>query len=206
MLHKHGKITLLGSMLLLLILLAACGYQGDTGTASSGSANTMITVTTRQGSSSKTPVVVVTPKVKQGSSKGSSGTSPIVVTSPTPAPGAHANAEQVVLKDRTLIISSVSKQNGTSANTSLITLTLTVQNTSSKAIMNQSTFFQLMGAEGDTFSYQYNSSDNFYGPVSANSSRSGIIVFQIPGAAAHNLHLLYRPEITTETALILLNV
>ena len=120
--------------------------------------------------------------------------------------GGHASSEQVVLKDRTLVISSVSKQNGVNAASSLITLVLTVKNTSNKPIMNQSTFFQLMGKEGDIFSYQYNSSDNFYGTVPANSSHSGTVVFQLPSAAAHNLHLLYRPEVTVETALVMLNV
>jgi len=120
-------------------------------------------------------------------------------------PDGKVSSEQVVLKDRTLVIGRVSKQNGVNAASSLIMLVLTVKNTSSKPIMNQPTFFQLMGTEGDTFSYQYNSSDNFYGTVPANSSRSGTVVFQVPSAAAHNLRLLYRPEITAETALVLLN-
>jgi hypothetical protein len=121
-------------------------------------------------------------------------------------PGGNANSKQVVLKDRTLDINSVSKQSGTNTASSLITLVLTVKNTSSKPIKNQPNFFQLVGAEGDIFSYQSNSSDNFYGTVPAHSSSSGTIVFQIPGAAAHNLYLLYRSEITSETALVLLNV
>ncbi len=77
---------------------------------------------------------------------------------------------------------------------------------SDNSIMNQLTFFQLMGAEGDIFTYQYNSSDDFYGTVSAHSSRNGTIQFQIPRAATSNLRLLYRPEVPTETALVSLGV
>ncbi len=72
--------------------------------------------------------------------------------------------------------------------------------------MNQLTFFQLMGPEGDTFGYQYNSSDNFYGTIAAHATRSGTIVFQVPIAATSSLRLLYRPEIATETAIILLKI
>ena len=56
-----------------------------------------------------------------------------------------------------------------------------------------------MGPEGDTFSYQYNSSDNFYGSIVAHTTRAGTIVFQVPTAATSGLRLLYRPEIATET-------
>ena len=88
----------------------------------------------------------------------------------------------------------------------LINLDLAVQNTSDKAIMSQLTFFQSMGPEGDTFGYQYNSSDNFYGTITAHATRSGTIVFQVPTAATSSLRLLYRPEIATETAIILLKI
>ncbi|GHP00219.1 hypothetical protein KSF_102660 [Reticulibacter mediterranei] len=205
MLQTYSGIKLSACIFLLLLLLSACGSTDTTTTTDSNAPNKLITVTTRQGSSS-TPPIVVTAKSVGGSSQGSSGSGPVVVVSPTPIPGDHTNSQQVVLKDRTLVIGSVSKQNGVNAASSLITLALTVKNTSSKTIMNQPTFFQLMGAEGDTFSYQTNSSDNFYGNVTANSSRSGTIVFQIPGAAAHHLRLLYRPEVAAETTLVLLNV
>ncbi len=206
MFHKQG-IKLLGCMLLLLFLLAACGSTHSTSTASSDSTDKIVTVTTYQGSpSGKATPVTVRPKQVQGSSRGPAGSGPVVVTDPTPIPGGSASSEQVVLKDRTLMIGSVSKQNGMNAASSLITLVLTVKNTSGKPIMNQPTFFQLMGTEGDTFTYQYNSSDSFYGTVPAHSSHSGTVVFQIPSAAAHHLRLLYRPEVTAETALVLLNV
>ncbi len=63
-----------------------------------------------------------------------------------------------------------------------------------------------MGPEGDTFGYQYNSSDNFYGTIAAHATHSGTIVFQVPTSATSSLRLLYRPEIATETAIILLKI
>jgi uncharacterized protein YcfL len=207
MFHKYDRGRLSICMLLLLFLLVACGSTDDTSNTNSSSANTTITVTTHQGTPSNliTPTVV-NPKPIRGKSQGPAGSGPIVVTSPQPVPGGSTNSEQIVLKDRTLDINSISKQSGTNATSSLITLVLTVKNTSNKPIMNQPNFFQLIGLEGDIFSYQSNSSDNFYGMVPANGSRSGTIAFQIPAAAAHNLHLLYRPEVASETALVLLDV
>ena len=130
----------------------------------------------------------------------------MVIATPTPVPGGKAGSQQIVLADRTLIINSAVKQNAASANTSLITLDLAVQNTSNKAIQNLSTFFQLMGAEGDTFGYQSNSSDTFYGPIAAHITRPGFIVFEVPTAAATSLRLLYRPEIASETAIVPLKI
>jgi hypothetical protein len=137
---------------------------------------------------------------------GSPGTGPHIILSPTPVPGGKPGSQQIVLGSRTLIIYSVSKQNGVSPNSTLISLNLAIQNSSAKVIMNQPTFFQLMGSEGDTFGYQYNSSDNFYGTITAHTTRSGTIVFELPMAAAAGLRLLYRPEIATETAIILLKI
>jgi hypothetical protein len=121
-------------------------------------------------------------------------------------PGGKPGSQQIVLGDRTLIINSVSKQQGASTNFTLISLDLAVHNTSNKAIMNRSIFFELIASEGDTFGYQYNSSDTFYGPIAAHTTRNGTIVFQVPTAATSGLRLLYRPEIATETAIILLNI
>jgi hypothetical protein len=208
MFYQNGRITAIACMLFLMFLLAACSFTDNTANTNNNNntKNEIVTVTTYQGTppSQATPVVVKAKSV-QGSSQGSSS-GPIVVAAPTHVAGNSANSTQAVLKDRTLLISSVSKQNGTTADSSLITLNLTVKNTSSKAIMNQATFFQLTGSEGDIFTYQYNSSDNFYGSVPVNGSHTGTIVFQLPAAAAHNLHLLYRPEVATETALVALSI
>ena len=197
---QHKKLVLGGVTLVLFLLLVACGSAGkeSTGTSSTQlrgsvpSATAAATITLRQ----------VTPKA----ARGSAGKGPLVISSPTPVPGGKAGSQQIVLNDRTLIITSLSKQRGANTNSTLINLDLAVHNTSNKAIMNQSTFFQLMGPEGDTFGYQYNSSDNIYGTIAAHMTRSGTIVFQVPTVAMSSLHLLYRPEIATETAIVLLKV
>jgi hypothetical protein len=191
---QHKKLVPGGVILVLFLLLVACDSAGS-GT------------TQEQGSTGSTTVATITPRlVTPKATYGSAGKGPLVISSPTLVPGGKAGSQQIVLGDRTLIIRSVSKQQGTSSNSTLITLDLVVQNTSNNSIMNQSTFYQLMGPEGDIFGYQYKSSDNFYSAIAAHTTRSGTIVFQLPTAAISNLRLLYRPEIATETAIILLGV
>ncbi len=191
-----NKLVPGGVILVLFLLLVACGCAGSnssnesTGTGSTATAATTITPQ------------LVSPK----SVSGSPGKGPVVISSPTSVPGGKPGSQQIVLADRTLIINSVTRQKGVSANSTLISLDLIVRNTSAKAIMNQPTFFQLVGSEGDTFGYQYNSSDNFYGTIAAHKTSSGTIVFQVPAAAASGLRLLYRPEIARETAIILLKI
>ena len=201
---QYKKLVPGGVLLVLFLLLVACSSAGsdssnrNTGTGSAQdqrstpSATAAATITTQ----------LVTPKV----ARGSVGKGPLVISSPTPVPGGKTGSQQIVLGDRTLIIYSVSKQKGASTNSTLINLDLAVQNTSAKTIMNQLTFFQLIGPEGDIFGYQYNSSDNFYGTIGAHTTRGGTIMFQVPTAATSSLRLLYRPEIATETAIILLKI
>jgi len=112
----------------------------------------------------------------------------------------------VTLPDRTLIINNVSKQSGSGAGSTTIVLIMTIKNTSAKSIMNEASFFQLIGAEGDTFGLQSNAATNFFGTIASQSSRNGTITFQIPTAAIDGLRLLYRSEITTETVFVSLNV
>jgi hypothetical protein len=204
MLLQPKKLVLGGVILLVFLLLFASGCAG--GNSSNG--NTGTGSTQDQGSTrSATAVATITPRlVTPKARRGSAGKGPLVISSPTQVPGGKAGSQQVVLADRTLIINRVSEQKGASTNSTLINLDLTVQNTSNKAIMNQLNFFQLMGPGGDTLAYQYNSSDNFYGPIAAHTTDSGTIMFQVPAAATASLHLLYRPEIATETAIILLKV
>jgi len=199
---QQKKLVLVGVILVLFLLLAACDSAGNE------SSNGNMGSTQDQGSTSSAPAIATnTPLlIMPRSSSGSPGKGPLVISSPTPVPGGKAGSQRIVLGDRTLIINRVSKQQGASANSTLITLDLAIQNTSAKAIKNQSTFFQLIGLEGDTFGYQYNSSDNFYGSIAAHTTRSGRIVFQVPTAATSSLRLLYRPEIATETAIILLKI
>lgn len=186
-----------GLILVVFLLLAACGSAGgNTGTGTGG--------THVQGSkpSATVPPRLVTPKA----ARGSPGTGPLVISSPTPLPGGKPGSQQIVMGNRTLIIYSVGKQNGVSPHSILINLNLAVQNSSAKAIMNLPAFFQLVGSEGDTFGYQYNSSDTFYGTIAAHTTRSGTIVFQLPTAAASGLRLLYHPEIAADTAIVLLKI
>ncbi len=192
-----------GVILLLFLLLVACNSAG-----SNNSNTSTATGSTRDQRStpSATAIATITPQMVTPKASGSPGKGPVVISSPTSVPGGRPGSQQIVLADRTMIINRVTRQNGVSANTTLISLDLSVQNTSAKAIMNQPTFFQLMASEGDTFGYQYNSSDNFYGTIAAHATRSGMIVFQVPTAAAAGLRLLYRPEIATETAIILLKI
>ncbi len=201
---QHKKLVLGGVIVVLFLLLVACGSAGN----ESSNGNTGTGSTQDQGSTpSATAAASITPQlVTPKAASGSPGKGPLVISNPTPVPGGKAGSQQIVLGGRTLIINSVSKQKGASTHSTLINLDLAVQNTSNKAIMNQSTFFKLMGPEGDTFGYQYNSSDNFYGTISAHTTRSGTIMFQVPTAATSSLHLLYRPEIATETAIVLLKV
>ncbi len=203
MLLLQKKFVLGGVILALFLLLGACGSAGsDSSNGNMGTGSIQ-----DQGSTSSTPAATITPLlIIPKVSSGSPGKGPLVIISPTPVPGGKAGSQQIVLGDRTLIINSVSKQKGASTNSTLINLNLAVQNTSDKAIMNQSTFFQLLGPESDTFGYQYNSSDNFYGTIAAHTTRSGTIVFQVPTAATSSLRLLYRPEIAKETAIILLKI
>jgi len=193
----HKKFVLGGALLSVFFLLVACSSAGS----NNSSTERNLTKSTTTASVAITPQLV-TPKATSGSP----GKGPLVISSPTTVPGGNPGTQQIVLGDRTLIIYRVTEQNGASSNSTLISLDLTVQNTSHKAIMNLSTFFQLMGPDGDAFGYQYNSSDNFYGPITAYKAHSGTIVFQIPKAATSSLQLLYRPEIAAETVIIRLKI
>ena len=188
MFRTYGKVLLAGSMLLLLLLVAACDKPGTGGTPLSSF-------------NARTPTVVTAKSVR-----GDRGDGPIVVGLATPVAGGNAGSQQVVLSDRTLVINNVSKHNNANGSMSLVTLVLMIKNTSNNPIKNQASFFRLIGTEGDTFTYQSSSSANFYGDIAAHSSRNGTVVFQIPVAAAANLQLLYRPEVETETVLVVLKV
>jgi Domain of unknown function (DUF4352) len=199
MFRIRKKFVLAGAFLIVCVLLVACSSSGNK--SSNSSTERSFTQSSTTASVASTPQLI-TPK----DTGGSSGKGPLVISSPTTVPGGKPGTQQIVLGDRTLIIYRVTKQNGASSNSTLIRLDLTVQNTSRKSILNLSTFFQLMGPEGDAFGYQYNSSDNFYGPITAHQIRSGTIVFQIPKAATSSLQLLYRPEIAAETVIIRLKI
>ena len=200
----YRKLVPGGAILILFLWLVACGSTGShSSNGNTGTRSTQVQGSTPSATAAATITAqLITPKAATGSP----GKGPHVISTPTPVPGGKQGSQQIVLDDRTLIINSISKQPGASTNFTLINLDLTVQNTSDKAIMNQSTFFQLMASEGDTFGYQDNSSDTFDGTIAAHRTRSGTIVFQVPTAATSGLRLLYRPEIATETTITLLNI
>jgi hypothetical protein len=176
----------LGAVILVVIGLAACGSEPSPGSSPAAAARP--TVTPRQ----------VTPK----SAGGSPGQGPVVISNPVPLPGGATSSQKVVLGDRTLVITSIIRHKAPSQSLILIDLNIVVQNTSGKAIKNKETFFQLIGPEGDSFDYQTNSSDNFYGTIGAHASSSGMIEFEVPAAAASGLYLLYRPGIASRTTVL----
>lgn len=178
------RIFTICGLLTLLALLVACSDSNNTNavtpTLQSG---TVIASTPGAG---PTVIAVAT-------------TSAVATASDTPTSAAK---QVIALRDRTLTISQVSKQSGNSASTTAILLTIIVTNTSSSSILNQATFYQLVGAEGDTFGAQSGISASFYGSIPPRGSRQGTIIFQVPTGAVKGLRLLYRPEVATETALI----
>ncbi len=193
MVDKHLKHVIFGATFSLFFILAAC--SGSSGTGNSAGQQS-------QNSQSSTTVIATTP----GAGSGSPGTGPIVILSPTPVPGGSASSQQVVLPDRTLIINNVSKQAGTDASLTTVNVAVTVKNTGSKSIMNAANFFQLIGAEGDTFGLQSNSAASFFGSIAAHSERSATLTFQVPTGTVSQLRLFYRPEVATETVFVALHV
>ncbi len=183
---RTGKPAWLGGVMIVVMGLAACGSAPGPGSGSAANGGPAA------------PPQLVTPK----SVGGSSGKGPQVISSPTPLPGGKISSQQVVLRDRTVVITSVTRQQGTNQGSILINLDLVVRNTSERAIRNESTFFRLIGPEGDAFGQQGNGSGDFYRTIDPHASRGGTIEFEIPAVAASSLYLIYRPEIATETVLI----
>ena len=175
----------------------------------------MLTLLVACGDSNNTNPV--TPTIQSGTvAANTPGAGPTVIAivtvvataadTPASTPQGNTQKQVITLADRTLTIIQVSKQPGADASTTGISLTITVSNTSRSPIMNQATFYQLEGAEGDSFGTQSSVSANFYGSILPQGSRQGTIVFQVPTGAVTGSHLLYRPEVATETTLIPLNI
>jgi hypothetical protein len=119
---------------------------------------------------------------------------PVVIESPTPVPGDSANAQQLGLSDRTIVIESVSEQADSADDFATITLQLTFKDTGDKGIDNLATAYRLVGTEGDMFGLQPGSS-NYFGRVAAGRARSGVVAFQqIPSAAIRKLQLFYHAD------------
>jgi uncharacterized protein DUF4352 len=192
---SRRKLAVVGGVLAAGMCLAACGSVASPGSNSPAAAGPA-------ASPAATPQLV-SPKPLGGSA----GKGPQVISNPSRLPSGQASGQRVALNDRTLTVTRVTSRSGAIQGSILIDLDLVVRNTSGKAIQNKAAFFELIGAEGDTFGLQANNtSDDFYGTVGPHASRNGSIEFQIPAAAASNLYLLYRPEIATETVLTRLTI
>lgn len=126
------------------------------------------------------------------SSGGSPGTGPIL--------GSNASGP-IALPDRSLAIVSFTKRLQKSNQAEFVDISLTIRNEGQSSITNEPRFFSLIGRGGDVFSYQDNSSDDFYLPIDPHTSRTGLIEFEIPAAAAQGLQLLYRPDAPTDTVI-----
>jgi hypothetical protein len=143
----------------------------------------------------------VTPTLQSGTvAPGTAGIGPTVVATAAGYP------QVTKLADRTISIQQVSKQAGADASSTAISITIIITNTSKAAIMNEASFFQLLGAEGDAFGAQSSVTANFYGAIPPQGQRQGTIVFQVPTGAVKGLRLLYRSEVAAETVLLPLNV
>ncbi|SRR5579884_210461 len=197
---KHVVWGMLSTLLLCLCLFSACSTS-DTTSNNAPSAATTNTVTNGMPSATPAQNKTIGNMSATATPIQSNGAAPVELGTPTPLPGGNSTSQQAVLKDRTLVIESVSKQKGANPDPVAINLTLTIKNTGDRTIQNQASFFQLVGMSGDFFG-QINSSDNFYGPIAAHTTRSGTITFQLPAAAATNLRLMYRSEVPSGALLI----
>ena len=177
---------------LCLCVLSAC--------SSSDATTTGATATPKATVGTSSTAIVVT------SVASTPGVGPTVILSPTPVPGGGAHSQQVILADRTLIINDVSKGAGSDASSTAIRMTMTMKNTSTKAITNQPSYFSLFGTEGDVFGLAVNTTGSFFGSIDANSARSGTVVFQVPTGAAKELKLFYRSNVANETVFVPFNV
>ena len=199
-------------MVLCLFALGACGNPADsTGRASTPtpiqqevSTNPTIAPTATATHIHSTPVV--TTHATPATHAPTAGSGPLVILTPTPLPGGSSQSQLVTLPDRTLTIQNASKQQGMDANTTAITLVMSVKNTGTKSIPNQASYYLLVGSEGDIFGYQSSATASYFGTIAPSNTRSGSIVFQVPTAAVKGLRLLFRSDITQETVFVALQV
>ena len=180
-------VIALCAVVLCLYVLSACG---------SSDASTSTTTPTANAPSGGNTVVAVT------SVASTPGIGPTVILSPTLIPGGGIHSQQVVLSDRTLIINDVSKSAGSDANSTAISMSMTMKNTGTKAITNSPDFYSLFGTEGDAFGLSAKTTGSFFGSIEANSSRNGTVVFQVPTGAAKSLKLFFRSNVANESVFI----
>ena len=166
----------------------------------------LITACTTNSVSNPGPIPTQ-PVLVQGTSIASTpGIGPTVILTPTKVPGGNEQSQLVKLPDRIITITNMSKQVGTDSNSIAINLTITIKNTGAKTINNNAAYFQLISAEGDAFGLQSKVAPNFFGSIASQRSRSGIIIFQVPAGAINGIRLMYRPEVSTETIFVPLNL
>jgi hypothetical protein len=137
---------------------------------------------------------------------GSPGIGPRVIDHATPVPGGTPGSQVVVLGDRALTITAVTRQSSSNQNVTGIHVDLAVENSSASVIQNQPTFFQLTGAEGDTFAARTNGADPFFTAIEPRTTHRGSVDFEVPGATTSGLHLLYRPELAAEAVIVPLSI
>jgi Domain of unknown function (DUF4352) len=164
----------------------------------------LIAACSNNTASSPVPTKLV---VAQGTSIASTpGIGPTVILTPTKVPGGTEQSQLVTLPDRVIAITNMSKQVGTESTSIAINLTITIKNTSAKTIRNDAAYFQLISAEGDAFGLASKEAANFFGSIASQNSRSGTIIFQVPTGAVKGIRLMYRPEFSTETIFVPLNL
>ena len=145
--------------------------------------------------------------VVQGTSIGGTpGIGPTVILTPTRVPGGNQQSQLVTLPDRIITITNLSKQAGSESNSISIQLTMTVKNTGAKTINNDATYYQLISAEGDAFGSQSGTPQSFFGSIASQTSRSGTITFEVPSGAVSGMRLMYRPDVSSETIFVPLNL
>ncbi len=196
--HVQRYIALC-AIVLCLCVLGACSSGNTTSSEATPTQQVKPTQQATVATTSSTVVAVT-------SVPSTPGVGPTVILSPTPVAGGGAHSQQVVLADRTLIIHNVSKGTGSDPNSIAISMSMTMKNTSAKAITNQPSYFSLFGTEGDVFGLASNTTGSFFGSIDANSSRSGTVVFQVPTGAAKTLKLFYRSDVANETVFVPFNV
>jgi hypothetical protein len=198
------KYILAVALLLLVATLAACGtpagsnsnsHNQSTATATSASQVVSTNPTRTPAPAGNTTPQAVTPQPTNANA-------PLVILTPTRVPGGSGNSVLINLPDRTLEIKNVTRQNGSEPDTMNVGLVMTLTNKGTKTIQNTSTFYQLVGSEGDTFGIEVSATPSYFGTLTPHSSRSGTIVFAVPSEEANGLRLLFRCEILSETAIV----
>lgn len=140
--------------------------------------------------------VAATPKqVAATPTGGSAGVGPVVVPD---------GRQDAVLPDRTLTVRDAVREAG--AGSASIRVDVVIRNAGPTTIANASTFFRLMGPDGDIFGVTPGSSTSLDGAIDAHTSRAGTVSFEVPAAATASWRLLYRPGLQTQTVMIAVNV